>query len=548
MIEIKGIPASSGIAIGSVMIKKELINPSLQKIADIDQEKKRFKDARSNAMKHLYALYESTMVKIGEKEASIFAAHIALIEDEELIIGVETSIETNSWNAEWALKLTTDYYISIFNQMDDPYLKERALDIKDISNRLQRQLNGMGEEEEMMKTDEPVIIVAHDLTPSDTAQMDTSKVLGFITEIGGKTSHTAILARTLEIPAIVGLHGIVSKVKNDQHLVLDGRDGMVYIEADQSMIQHFHDEKTKEQQYKKNLSQLKYTKAITKDGIEIELVANIGTPEDVKNILDKNVHGIGLFRTEFIYMSRDTLPTEEEQFEAYKKVTEDMKGHPVVIRTLDIGGDKELKYLEIEKEMNPFLGFRAIRLCLERVELWKTQLRAILRASAEVKKELTEENIAFNQELEVGMMMETPAAAIMADVFAKEVDFFSIGTNDLIQYTIAVDRMNPLVSHLYSPYDPAVIRLIKKIIDAGHQEGIWVGMCGEAASDQKAIPLWLGMGLDEFSMSASAILESKWLIQNISKKDSETLCERIMLLNTAADIEEALRKNIDPMK
>ena len=572
MIELKGIPASNGIGIGSVMIKKEIINPSLHNVTDTEQEKKRFKDARINSIKQLYGLYETTMIRIGEKEASIFAAHIALIEDEELINGVETSIEGNYWNAEWALKIVTDHFVSIFNEMEDPYLRERALDIKDISNRIQRHLAGLGEENEM-ETDKPVIIVAHDLTPSDTAQMDTSKVLGFITEIGGKTSHTAILARTLEIPAVVGLHGIVSKVTHGQRVVLDGRDGKVYIEADNSTIEHFNNEKIIIEEYKTKLSQLKYTKAITKDGVEIELAANIGTPDDIKNVLDKNGQGIGLFRTEFLYMSRDTLPTEEEQFCAYKKVTEAMKGNPVVIRTLDIGGDKELKCLEIEKEMNPFLGFRAIRLCLERVDLWKTQLRAILRASAfgnvkimfpmistykelveakvilnEVKKELTEENIAFNQELEVGMMMETPAAAIMADVFAKEVDFFSIGTNDLIQYTIAVDRMNPLVSHLYSPYDPAVIRLIKKIIDAGHEEGIWVGMCGEAASDKKAIPLWLGMGLDEFSMSASAILESKWLIQNINMEEAAKLCESIMLLNTASEIEEALKSNIDPMK
>lgn len=566
MLDFKGIPASEGIGIGIVMIKKEIIEPIMTKISDIENEKKRFKEARLKAIKQLYVLYENTMVKIGEKEASIFAAHIALIEDEELIKGVETRIEENQWNAEWSLKTTTEYFVSIFNGMDDPYIRERALDVRDISNRIQRHLIGI-DDQQQQDTKEPVIIVAHDLTPSDTAQMDASKVLGFITEVGGKTSHTAILARTLEIPAVVGAKGILAQVKQGQMVICDGRDGAIYIDVDEEMVERFNQEKEKIEAHKKQLKGLKDKKAVTKDGIEVELVANIGMPKDVENVLDKNAQGVGLFRTEFLYMSRETLPTEEEQFKAYKEVAEAMKGNPVVIRTLDIGGDKELKCLEIEKEMNPFLGFRAIRLCLERVDLWKTQLRAILRASAygnvkimfpmistykelveaktileDVKKELTQGGIAFNAELEVGMMMETPAAAVMADVFAKDVDFFSIGTNDLIQYTIAVDRMNPLVSHLYSPYDPAVIRLIKKITEAGHEAGIWVGMCGEAASDKKAIPLWLGMGLDELSMSASAILEAKWVVKDTSMTEAIRLAERVLTLKTAAEIEAALKE------
>lgn len=563
MLELKGIPASEGIGIGTVMIKHEIAEPIKVQVSDTESEKKRFKEARLEAIKQLYSLYENTMIKIGEKEASIFAAHIALTEDEELIKGVETAIDENGWNAEWALKKTTDHFVDIFNAMDDDYLRERAMDVKDISNRIQRHLSGVGYEQ--LDLTEPVIIVAHDLTPSDTAQMDASKVLGFITEIGGKTSHTAILARTLEIPAVVGAKGIMTQVEQGQQVICDGRDGAIYIDVDKVTIEKFNLEKEKINEHKAKLNELKDQKAITQDGVEVELVANIGMPQDVKNVLEKNSPGIGLFRTEFLYMSRDSLPTEEEQFEAYKEVAEAMKGHPVVIRTLDIGGDKELKCLEIEKEMNPFLGFRAIRLCLERVDLWKTQLRAILRASAygdvkimfpmistykelveakaileEVKKDLTEKNIPYNPDLEVGMMMETPAAAVMADIFAKNVDFFSIGTNDLIQYTIAVDRMNPLVSHLYSPYDPAVVRLIKKIIDAGHEAGIWVGICGEAASDKKAIPVWVGMGIDELSMSASSILEAKWIVQNINMIEARELADQVLSLKTAKEIEDAL--------
>jgi len=569
MLDLKGIPASEGIGIGTVMIKHEIAEPIKLQVSDTENEKKRFKEARLEAIKKLYSLYENTMIKIGEKEASIFAAHIALTEDEELIKGVETAIDDNKWNAEWALKVTTEHFVDIFNAMDDDYLRERAMDVKDISNRIQRHLLGIGDEQFLDLTD-PVIIVAHDLTPSDTAQMDASKVLGFITEVGGKTSHTAILARTLEIPAVVGVKGIMTQVEQGQKVICDGRDGAIYIDVDEATIERFNIEKEKIEAHKLKLKGLKDMKAVTLDGVEVELVANIGMPQDVKNVLDKNSPGIGLFRTEFLYMSRDTLPTEEEQYEAYKEVVEAMKGHPVVIRTLDIGGDKELKCLEIDKEMNPFLGFRAIRLCLERVDLWKTQLRAILRASAygnakimfpmistykelveakaildEVKKELRQEKIPFNPDLEVGMMMETPAAAVMADVFAENVDFFSIGTNDLIQYTIAVDRMNPLVSHLYSPYDPAVVRLIKKITDAGHEAGIWVGMCGEAASDKKAIPLWIGMGLDELSMSASAILEAKWIVQNINMAEAKDLAEKVTNLKTAREIEETLTDAIN---
>lgn len=566
MIELKGIPASEGIALGPLMIKKDEINPSLEIINNIDYEKKRFKEARENAIKQLNNLYEKTLIRLGEKEASIFTAHIALIEDYELIANVESFIEEQSWNAEWALKKTTDNFIDIFNGMQDPYLRERALDIKDIYNRIQKHLMG-NVDEDYLEVIEPVIIIAHDLTPSDTALIDTSKVIGFITEVGGSTSHTAILARTLEIPAVVGVPDIISKVKNGQTLVIDGVNGVVTVDPSDDTIEYYQNEKSKIEARKEKLKLLKNTLAITKDGVKIELGANIGTPKDIKNVIDKNPNGIGLFRTEFIYMGRESVPLEEEQFEAYKEVARAMMGKPVVIRTLDIGGDKELKYLDIDKEMNPFLGFRAIRLCLERVELWKTQLRALLRASVfgdikimfpmistykelqqakailnEVKLDLTQNNIPFNEKIQIGMMMETPAAAIMADSFAKEVDFFSIGTNDLIQYTIAVDRMNPLVSHLYSPYDPAVIRLIKTIIDAGHKEGIWVGMCGEAASDLKAIPLWLGLGLDELSMSASSLLEVKHLIRNLEMSEAIDLSNNILRLNTAFEIRNYLEE------
>lgn len=564
MIVLSGIPSSAGIIMGKILIKNEVSVPVLKECLDSNFEKKRFKEARLHAIEQLSALYKKTLVKMGEKEADIFIAQMSILEDLEFINAVELNVDQEVCNAEWALKLATDFFLDIFDQMDDPYIKERGMDIKDISKRIQSLLMGLYQEN-IYNLDEPVIIIAHDLTPSDTASMDHSKVLGFVTEVGGKTSHTAIIARTIGIPAVVGMVNIVSQVSDDQVAIIDGRDGKVYIEPDEATMAYYRNEKLKIEVQQLKLNQIKNTKAITKDGKEIELAANIGSTEDLDYLDVLDLDGIGLFRTEFLYMSRDTFPNEEEQFEAYKQVAEALKGKPVVIRTLDIGGDKELSYLKIEKEMNPFLGFRAIRLCLERIELWKTQLRAIVRASAhgyikimfpmistykellqakkilqEVRNELKLEGVPFDEELQVGMMMETPSAAIMADVFAKEVDFFSIGTNDLIQYTIAVDRMNPLVSHLYSPFDPAVIRLIKKVVDAAHEAGIGVGMCGEAASDVKAIPLWLGMGLDELSMSGSSILEVKWGIQAWEVANAQKLSREILTLKTADEIEEKL--------
>jgi phosphotransferase system enzyme I (PtsI) len=561
-----GIPASPGIVKGKVLIKGKEAEPTFEKITDIDDEKNRFKEARLKSIQQLETIHQKTLIKMGEKDADIFLAHITMLEDVELVDAVEANIESESCNAEWALKMAADVFIEMFNSMDDPYLKERALDIIDITKRVRNNLMGI-DTEGLANLEEAVIIIAHDLTPSDTAQMDHTKVLGFVTEIGGKTSHTAIIARTIEIPAVVGLSGILDHVKANQEVIIDGRDGKVYIEPDDETMVYYKEEKIKIEAHQLKLDQIKNSKAMTKDGVEVEVAANIGSPDDLAYIDVENVYGVGLFRTEFLYMSRDNFPTEEEQFEAYKKVAEAMKQKAVVIRTLDIGGDKELSYLKIDKELNPFLGFRAIRLCLERVELWKTQLRAILRASAygnikimfpmiatyneliqakgilqEVRDELKAEGIPFNEKAEVGMMMETPAAAVMADVFAKEVDFFSIGTNDLIQYTIAVDRMNPNVSHLYSPYDPAVIRLIQKIIESAHEAGIWAGMCGEAASDKKAIPLWLGLGLDEFSMSGSSFLDAKWIIQNLDSKEAKNLVNEVLAQKQAADVETVLNK------
>lgn len=563
---IKGAPVSQGIAIGKVVLKKaETEEVTFQKAENIETEKQRFYAARDRAYSQLEDIYSRMLKEKGKTEASIFQAHMEILMDEEFSGSVEKALKELLCNAEWAVITVRDNLTAVFEAMDDEYMRERAMDIKDISQRIIRILNGSDADKTLCLT-EPVIIAASDLTPSDTAQMNPELVLGIITETGGATSHAAIIARMLGIPLVVSPE-ITSLVSDGQLLAFNGDTGEIELDADEKILQRYKRELEAFRQKKLQLETLRGTKSVTVDGFEIQLAGNIGKPEDADKILEQDGQSIGLFRTEFLYMNRKEAPDEEEQFSAYKQTAEKMKGNPVVIRTLDIGGDKEVDYLNISKEENPFLGYRAIRLCLDRLPFWKVQIRALLRASAygnihimfpmiasmeelrkakqaveEVKTELKNEGAPYNEKVPVGMMMETPAAALMADIFAKEVDFFSIGTNDLIQYTMAVDRMNTKVSHLYSQYDPAVLRLIKKVTDSAHENGIWAGICGEAAADRNLIPLWIGLGLDELSMSPVSILQTRGQIQGLSREQCKELTDRIFLLKTAGEVEEALKK------
>lgn len=533
----KGISASKGYAIGYAVVKtKEEVVVTETKVKDIAAEKSRLANAVKISEEQLTEIKEKAEKEIGADKAAVFESHLMLLTDPEFVGAVENEIETNSMNAEMALKKTVDQYLEIFNAMDDEYMRERAADIKDVGNRLLNNLLGK-QDNALSKLDENSVIVAHDLTPSDTAQLDKSKVVSFITDIGGRTSHSAIMARTLEIPAVVGMNDITSSVKNGDTLIVDGNEGIVIINPDEETLNKYKLLYEEFQKEKEELKKLISVKTVTKSGKAIEVSGNIGKPEDIHKVIENGGDGVGLFRTEFLYMDRDSMPTEEEQFNAYKYVAEALKGKPVVIRTLDIGGDKKLSYLPLPEEMNPFLGYRAIRLCLDRKEIFKVQLRALLRAAAygnikimfpmisslseilsakEVLKEcageLKAEGKEYNDKIEVGIMVEIPAAAVTADELAKHVDFFSIGTNDLIQYTLAADRMNEKVSYLYNPMHPAVLRLIKMTIEAAHKEGKWCGMCGEMAGDENAVPTLLSYGLDEFSMSASSILKAKKII------------------------------------
>lgn len=565
----KAIGTSAGIALGKVLVYKEAeIKIEKKTIDDLEGEIERLDTAIEQGIKELENLYEETLENIGEEEAEIFNAHKMMIQDPEYIDGIKGKIKEEKVNVEWALKEVTDQYVSLFENIDDEYLRERALDLKDISQRLIRILCGI-EGNDLRNIKEESIIVAEDLVPSDTAQMDKDKVIGIVTELGGRTSHTSIMARSLEIPAVAGVKDITNIAKNGDFMIVDGSKGIVLINPSQDEVEFYQREKEKYEEFKQQTRQMKGKESISKDGVKVEIAANIGTPKDVDNVIENDGEGVGLYRTEFLYMDNDRLPTEDEQFEAYKVVAERLEGKPIVIRTLDVGGDKDIPYLELPKEMNPFLGYRAIRLCLDRRDIFKTQLRALLRASAygnikimfpmisniqevreakrileEAKEELRKENIPFNEDIEVGIMVEIPSVAIHSDIFAREVDFFSIGTNDLIQYTLAVDRGNQEISHLYNQYDPAVLRLIKMTIDNGHKAGIWVGMCGEAAGDEKLIPVLLGMGLDEFSMNPASILKARYIISNTSKKEVEGMLDEILSLPTAEDVERYIDENI----
>ena len=531
-----GIPASRGYAIGQAFIKKHVeLNITDEKVQDVAKEKDLLRKACEKSKVQLEKIKKKALDSMGEEKAMVFDAHLMLFDDPEFIGAIEGEIENNGLNALKAASDVSSSYVAIFESMEDEYMRERAADIKDVAKRLMNNLAGVEDSFDIEESN--TIVIAHDLTPSDTAQLDKEKVIAFLTNIGGRTSHSAIMARTLEIPAVVGLHDITESVQNGDILIVDGIEGRVIIDPDHETVTKYVALQEAYNQEKEELKKLVDVKAKTKSGKRIEVAGNIGKPEDVHKVLENGADGIGLFRTEFLYMDRDDMPTEEEQFESYKYVLEKMEGKPVVIRTLDIGGDKQLPYLAMPNEMNPFLGYRAIRLCLDRTDLFKIQLRALLRASVygnlkvmfpmvsslsefqkskelvkECTLELKAEGHAVSDSIEWGIMVEIPAAAVMADELAKYVDFFSIGTNDLIQYTLAADRMSEKVSYLYDPMHPAVLRLIKMTIDGAHSQGKWCGMCGEMAGDETAIPTLVEYGLDEFSMSASSILRAKQVI------------------------------------
>lgn len=565
----KGLAISPGIGIGKAFLYREpVIEVNKYDIKSIKQEVDRFGKAIEIAKSEIDNLYEISLKSIGKNQAEIFIAHKMMLEDPEFIGEVEKRITEKEINAEWAVSKISNEFISVFENIENEYLRARALDLKDVSKRVLRILLDI-EPVDLISIDKDTIIIAEDLTPSDTAQMNKENVRGIITELGGRTSHTSIIARTIDIPAISGVEDVFNLVNPEDLLILNGDTGEIILNPNEKEKQEYTKKQEEIKEFKNKLNAMIGKETISKDNHKVKITGNIGTPKDIDKVIENDGEGVGLFRSEFLYMYRDRLPTEEEQFEAYKSVVQRLQGNPLIIRTLDAGGDKKIPYLNVPKEMNPFLGYRAIRLCLDRLDIFKTQIRAILRASyygdvkilfpmissiqevreskaivEEVKEELKEKNISFKEDLEIGIMVEVPAVAIHSKAFAKEVDFFSIGTNDLIQYTLAVDRGNQNLSYLYNQYHPAVLRLIKMTIENGHEIGIWVGMCGEVAGDQKLIPILLAMGLDEFSMSASSILKSRYLIRNTSKGEIEGNLEKILNLSTSKDVEDYINKNI----
>ncbi|WP_312500973.1 phosphoenolpyruvate--protein phosphotransferase [Lacrimispora sp.] len=566
----KGTSASAGIGIGkAVNVEEAELKIRREAITDPEAEKARFHAAVKQAMEETGLLAQDLATKVGEKEAEILNGHLLLLSDPMLTGEIENSITGENVNSEYAVENVCNTYADMFASMGDELMQQRATDMHDIKTRVQKILMGVSSVD-ISALPEGSVIVARDLTPSMTAGINPEKVVGIVTELGGKTSHSAILARALEIPAVVAIEGFLGKVSDGDDVILDGSKGVVVVNPDDSLKAEYAAKRESFLKEKKELEQYIGKPTVTKDGASIELVANIGKPEDVEKVLQYDGEGIGLFRTEFLFMDRASMPTEDEQFEAYRKVAVSMNGKPVIIRTLDIGGDKEIPYMGLQKDENPFLGYRAIRFCLDRKEdVYKPQLRALLRASAfgnirimvpmvtcleefreakalieELKKELDEKGIACKKDIQVGIMVETAAASLMADVFAKEVDFFSIGTNDLTQYTMSVDRGNDKVSYLYSPLNPAVLRSIRHVIECGRKEGIMVGMCGEAASDPMLIPLLLAFGLNEFSMSASAILNARKLITGYSTKELQAVADQAMSYSTVKEVEDYMREFI----
>ncbi|HCY5893607.1 TPA: phosphoenolpyruvate--protein phosphotransferase [Staphylococcus aureus] len=567
---IKGIAASDGVAIAKayLLVEPDLTFDKNEKVTDVEGEVAKFNNAIEASKVELTKIRNNAEVQLGADKAAIFDAHLLVLDDPELIQPIQDKIKNENANAATALTDVTTQFVTIFESMDNEYMKERAADIRDVSKRVLSHILGIELPNPSM-IDESVVIVGNDLTPSDTAQLNKEFVQGFATNIGGRTSHSAIMSRSLEIPAIVGTKSITQEVKQGDMIIVDGLNGDVIVNPTEDELIAYQDKRERYFADKKELQKLRDADTVTVDGVHAELAANIGTPNDLPGVIENGAQGIGLYRTEFLYMGRDQMPTEEEQFEAYKEVLEAMNGKRVVVRTLDIGGDKELSYLNLPEEMNPFLGYRAIRLCLAQQDIFRPQLRALLRASVygklnimfpmvatinefreakaillEEKENLKNEGHDISDDIELGIMVEIPATAALADVFAKEVDFFSIGTNDLIQYTLAADRMSERVSYLYQPYNPSILRLVKQVIEVSHKEGKWTGMCGEMAGDETSIPLLLGLGLDEFSMSATSILKARRQINGLSKNEMTELANRAVDCATQEEVIELVNNYV----
>lgn len=567
----RGTGASAGIGIGkAAILREEKLVIENTGIEDAEAEKERFKSAVEQSIADVSALADDMASRIGEKEAEILNGHLMLLQDPMLTGEIENQIDNDKVCSEFAVETVCNMYADMFASMDDELMQQRAADMRDIKTRMQKILLGV-QSVDVSLLPAGTILMAEDLTPSVTAGINPDNVAGIVTELGGRTSHSAILSRALEIPAVVAASGILSEVKDGDELILDGESGEIFVNPGSDLIAEYEKRRDAYLQEKEELKQYIGTSSTTVDGVTVEIAANIGKPEDVDRVLAYDGEGIGLFRTEFLFMDRNEMPTEDEQFEAYKKVAVAMKGKPVIIRTLDIGGDKEIPYMGLKKDENPFLGYRAIRFCLDRKDdIYRPQLKALLRASAfgnikimvpmvtcieeyreakelvaDIGKELDEAGIAYNKEIQVRIMVETAAASLMADVFAKEVDFFSIGTNDLTQYTMSVDRGNDKISYLYSTFNPAVLRSIRHIIECGRREGIMVGMCGEAASDPLMIPLLLAFGLNEFSMSASAILKARKYITGYSVEELKAVAEQAMGFVTAAETQQFMKNFVE---
>lgn len=567
--KLTGIAASDGYAYAKAypLVQPDLTIPT-ETVENSEDEIKRFEEAIEKSKAELNDIRKKAEESLGEEEAQVFDAHIMVLSDPDLIDQTTSQIKEDQVNASAAFEKVTGNFISMFEAMEDnPYMQERAADIKDVRKRVIAHLLGVTLPNPST-IDEEVIIIAEDLTPSDTAQLNKKYVKAFVTDIGGRTSHSAIMARSLEIPAIVGTGSITTDVSKGQYLAVDGVQGEVIVDPSEDEITSNEKKAAEYESLKSEWDKLKDEPSVTKDGKQVELAANIGTPRDLEGVQNNGAEGVGLYRTEFLYMDSAELPTEDEQFEAYKEVLEGLNGKPVVVRTMDIGGDKELPYLELPNEMNPFLGYRAIRISLDQDDIFRTQIRALLRASiygelrimfpmisnlnelrqakaivAEEREKLEGEGTEVSDSLQIGIMIEIPAAAMLADQFAKEVDFFSVGTNDLIQYTMAADRMNERVSYLYQPYNPSILRLIDNVIKAAHKEGKWAGMCGEMAGDQTAVPLLIGMGLDEFSMSATSVLKTRSLLSQLDSKEMKEMAQKALTeCSTEEEVVELVEK------
>ena len=567
MNRLHGKSASPGIVTGKALVlRAQELRVEKRAAPDFAAEVGRLESAVARARKELEKIAARAGKELGPEKAAIFEAHQLMLDDPELVDATTARIRNQGVNAEFALAETIEQLASAFQAMDNEYLRERAADVRDVGNRVLRTLLG-AEAVDLSALDEDVVLVARDLTPSETATMNRRRVLGILTDIGGKTSHTAILARTLEIPAVLGLKTATASIASGDIVAFDGESGDVIVSPDDLTLRRYKIQKDEYERLKRELSSYVGLPSVTADGRKVKLVANIGAPDDLPLLERNDAEGVGLFRTEFLFMNRQTMPTEDEQYEAYKAVLVAMGSRPAIIRTLDIGGDKEVPYINIGKEMNPFLGLRAIRYCLREKPLFKTQLRALLRASVhgrlgimfpmissleefleakavleEVRLDLKRENIAFSPEIEVGLMIEVPSAAIISDTLAKHADFLSIGTNDLIQYTCAVDRMTEKVADLYDPYHPAVLRLIAQVIKNGHQEGIWVGMCGEMAGAPEFMPLLLGLGLHEFSMAPTSILRARKLLRSLRYEDAKVLAKEVLALGSSSAVRERLNR------